>query len=97
MNSVFLFDMMFLACSEDKAMLESNLSAVAGGRPIGRGYFLAAAFSFYKYRDTPKAVNSCHSNSKWSEKTPDFVIKPSLTIRLIFGVQYNLITQSSPI
>jgi len=63
MNSTSLFDMMFLACSEDKAMLESNLSAVAGGRPIGRGYFLAAAFSFFKYRDTPKAVNSCHSYS----------------------------------
>jgi hypothetical protein len=63
MNSTSLFDMMFLACSEDKALLESNLSAVAGGRPIGRGYFLAAAFSFFKYRDTPKAVNSCHSYS----------------------------------
>jgi len=33
MNSIALFIMMIFACSEDKATLESDLSAVAGGKP----------------------------------------------------------------
>jgi hypothetical protein len=73
MNSISPFDMMFSACSEDKATLESDLSAVAGGRPIGRGFFLAAAFLFFKYRDTPQAVNSCHSSTRMPEKLRTFL------------------------
>jgi hypothetical protein len=87
MNSTSLFDMIVSACSEDRATLESDPSAVAGGRPIGRRYFLAAAFTFFKYRDTPKAVNSCHSNWGTPGKTLDFLFSPNLNFCLFFGAQ----------
>jgi hypothetical protein len=77
MNSTLLFDKMVLACSEDKALLESNLSAVAGGRPMGRS-FLGCGLTFFKYRDTHKAINSCHSNTRRSEKTSNIDINPQL-------------------
>jgi hypothetical protein len=37
MITTLIFDMIVSACSEDRATLESDPSAVAGGRPIGRG------------------------------------------------------------
>jgi len=77
MNATSLFDMIILACSEDKALLESNLSAVAGGRPMGRS-FLGCGLTFFKYRDTLKAINSCNSNTIRSEKTSDIDINPQL-------------------
>jgi hypothetical protein len=38
-------DKVAFACSEDKATLESDLSAVAGGRPMGRGQLLRPSLS----------------------------------------------------
>jgi hypothetical protein len=50
-------DKVTFACSEDKATLESDLSAAAGGRPMCRSYS-GCGLLFSAHRDTPKAINS---------------------------------------
>ena len=59
MNGVFSrgTDKVAIACSEDRATLESDLSAAAGGRPMRRS-LSGCGLLFSAHRDTSKANNS---------------------------------------
>jgi hypothetical protein len=50
-------DKVTVACSEDMATLESDLSAAAGGRPMCRSHS-GCGLLFSAHRDTHKAINS---------------------------------------